>query len=232
MKRFWKQVDVVEADGGHGLALDGRRVNTPGRLPLVVPSRALAEAIAAEWVSIEQDIDPRAMPLTGLANAAVERVAPDPRAFAGVLARYGESDLLCYRADQPPELVARQAAAWDPLLDWAARHYGVRFEIATGVMHVAQPDETVARLSDAILTRPPFELVGLAPVVTITGSLVAALALAEDAATPDTIWGAALVDELWQEEQWGADPIAVDARAAREAEYQSAVRFLDALAQP
>lgn len=232
MKRFWREVRVVPSDEGYGIALDGRTVNTPGRLKLALPSRALANAIAAEWAAVDGAIDPRAMPLTALANAAVERIAPNPAAHAAMLARYGESDLLCYRAEAPPELIARQAAAWDPLLGWARDHYGVTFALVSGVMHMPQPPETLARLGEAIAARSAFELAALTPIVTITGSLVAALALVEDAATPDVVWAAALVDELWQETQWGADAQAVQARARRAAEYDAAVRFLDLVAQP
>ena len=142
MRRFWKAVQV-DADGG--VRLDERPVRTPGRVPLVLPTAALAEAMADEWRGVGDTLDPRAMPLTGLANAAIDRVAPDPVAFARGLAAYGESDLLCYRAESPDELVARQAAAWDPLLAWAQRRYDVHFEVVAGVMHRAQPAATVAR---------------------------------------------------------------------------------------
>lgn len=226
MKRFWQDVAVVP---GFGITLDDRPVRTPGRTPLEVPSRALAGAIADEWRQVEDAIDPRAMPLTGLANAAIDRIAPDPASFAAGLARYGESDLLCYRAEGPQALVTRQAAAWDPLLDWAQRRYDVHFEVTSGVMHVAQPDATIARLGEAIAARPAFELAPLSIVTTITGSLVLALALAERAFDADTLWAASLVDELWQVEQWGEDTLAAQAREAKRAEYDGAARFLDAL---
>src|SRR5688572_269159 len=121
VKRFWKEAEVVEADGGFGIALDGRRVKTPGRADLIVPTRALAEAIAAEWRDCGETVDPRALPLTGLANAALERVTPDRQAFAAGLVRYAESDLTCYRAEAPAALVARQTESWDALLAWARR---------------------------------------------------------------------------------------------------------------
>lgn len=226
MKRFWTEVEVVP---GFGIALDTRPVRTPGRTPLNLPTRALAESVADEWRRVESEVDPRAMPLTGLANAAIDRVAPDPGAFAAGLARYGESDLTCYRADGPLALVARQAAAWDPLLDWARGRYDVHFEVTRGVMHVSQPAATIARLGDAIAARAPFELAPLSIVTTITGSLVMALALAERAFGADTIWAAAQVDEDWQTEQWGEDTLAAQARDGRRAEFDAAVRFLAAL---
>jgi len=223
MKRFWKDATV---DAERGVRLDDRPVRTPGRAPLLLPTDALAEAVADEWRMVDDDIDPRAMPLTGLANAAIDRIAPDPAAFATGLAAYGESDLLCYRADSPPDLVARQAALWDPPLDWARDRYDVHFEIATGVMHRPQPEATIERLGTAIAARPAFELAPLSPIVTITGSLVLALALAERGMHSDAVWTAANLDEDWQAEQWGEDDLAVKARETRRRDFGAAVKFL------
>jgi chaperone required for assembly of F1-ATPase len=223
MKRFWKDVTV---DAERGVRLDERPVRTPGRVPLLLPTDILAEAVADEWRDVADDIDPRAMPLTGLANAAIDRIAPDPAAFAAGLANYGESDLLCYRADSPPDLVARQAALWDPPLDWARDRYDVHFEIVTGVMHRPQPEATVERLGTAIAARPAFELAPLSPIVTITGSLVLALALAERAIEAEAVWAAANLDEDWQAEHWGEDDLAVKARETRQHDFEAAARFL------
>lgn len=228
MKRFWKEVAVVPGET-FGVALDGKPISTPGRAPLRLPTETLAEAVATEWRAVEGKVDPRAMPLTGLANAAIDRVAPDPAAFAAGLARYGESDLLCYRADSPAPLVARQAAAWDPPLDWARGRYDVHFAVTSGVMHVAQPTATVVRLGEAIAAQPPFALAPLSIATTITGSLVLTLALAEGAFDAEAVWRAAQVDEDWQTEQWGEDALAAQARDARRAEFDAAVRCLMAL---
>ncbi|WP_066798984.1 ATP12 family chaperone protein [Sphingomonas soli] len=225
MKRFWK--DVAVANGG--IALDGKPVRTPGRAPLTLPTPALAEAVAEEWRAVGEDIDPRAMPLTGLANAAIDRIAPDTAAFAAGLAAYGESDLLYYRAEQPEPLVARQAAAWDPLLDWARGRYDVHFETTTGVMHRAQPPATVARLADAVTAQDAFRLAGLSPVVTISGSVVAALALIEGATDAETVWKASQIDEDWQTELWGEDELAAEAREARRTDFLAGARFLSLL---
>jgi chaperone required for assembly of F1-ATPase len=225
VKRFWKEVTV---EGG-GIALDGKPVRTPDRAPLELPTPALAEAVAAEWRAVGDQIDPRAMPLTGLANAAIDRIAPDTHAFAGGLAAYGESDLLYYRAELPEPLVARQAAAWDPLLEWARGRYDVHFETATGVMHRAQPSATIARLAEAVGALDAFRLAGLSPIVTVTGSLVAALALLEGAADPQTVWQAAQIDEAWQAEQWGEDDLATKARDAHHADFMAGARFLSLL---
>lgn len=223
MKRFWKNVTV---DAERGIRLDDRPVRTPGRAPLLLPTDGLAEAVADEWRMVADDIDPRAMPLTGLANAAIDRIAIDPVAFAAGLAAYGESDLLCYRADSPADLVERQAALWNPPLDWARDRYDVHFEIVTGVIHRAQPDATIERLGAAIAARPAFELAPLSPIVTITGSLVLALALAERAMEADAVWAAANLDEDWQAEQWGEDDLAMKARETRQRDFDAAVRFL------
>ena len=229
MRRFWKEVALVAAEGGHDVHLDGKPVRTPGRAPLTLPHPALAEAVAEEWRGVGETIDPRAMPLTGLANAAIDRIAPDPGAFAAGLAKYGESDLLCYRADHPLELQLRQAASWDPLLAWAHEHYGAALVPTTGIIHIAQPPAAVAALGEAVAARSAFELAGLSPLVTITGSLVAALALIERAADAEEIWSAANLDEDWQAEHWGDDPLARKAREARRADYQAATRFLSLL---
>ncbi|WP_019515779.1 ATP12 family chaperone protein [Sphingomonas sp. Mn802worker] len=226
MKRFWREVAI---DGDGVIRLDDRPVRTPGRAALALPSVELADAVAGEWRSVGEMVDPRAMPLTGLANAAIDRVAPDIEAFAQGLAAYADSDLLYYRADQPPELVARQSAKWDPLLEWARDRYDVHFEPVAGIVHHAQPAATVQRLSDAVKARDAFALVPLSPMVTITGTLVGTLALAEGAIDADTLWNAAHVDEDWQAELWGEDSLATQARAHKRREFDAAVCFLSLL---
>lgn len=222
MKRFWK--DVTVEDGA--ILLDGRAVRTPARAPLTVPTAALAGAVADEWRAVGEKIDPRAMPLTGFSNAAIDKIAPDVAGFAAGLATYGETDLLCYRAENPPELAARQAAIWDPLLDWARTRYDIGFVVTAGIVHRAQPPETLARLSGAVATRSAFELAALSPVVSIGGSLVVALMLAEDAIAADTAFDATHLDELWQAELWGEEWMAADARALRRADFVNSARML------
>jgi chaperone required for assembly of F1-ATPase len=225
MKRFWKTVAII----GGAIELDGRPVRTPAKALLALPTPQLAEAVAEEWRSVGEQIDPRTMPLTGLANAAIDHVAPNPAPFAADLARYGESDLLCYRAELPEPLVERQAAHWDPLLDWARTRYDVHFETTTGVMHRPQPEATILRLQGVVAAIDPFRLAALAPLVTITGSLVASLALLEGAADRETVWRTAQLDEDWQAEQWGEDELALRAREVREADFDAGVRFLSLL---
>ena len=223
MKRFWTEVAVTPE---RGVTLDGRPVRTPGRAPLLLPTDALAAAVADEWRGVGETLDPRAMPLTGLANAAIDRIAPDPRTFAAGLARYADSDLLCYRAETPEPLVARQAAAWDPVIAWAQSRYDVHVEVTAGIVHRAQPPLTLQRLGDAIAAPDAFALAACAPIVTITGSLLLCLALVEGATTPDDAWTAAHIDEDWQAELWGEDALATQARANRRAEFDAAVLFL------
>jgi len=229
MKRFWKDVTVEPGKEGWAVKLDGRPVKTPARAALAVPSEVLAEAIAEEWRAVGETIDPRAMPLTGLANAAIDRVAPDPSAFASKLAEYAEGDLACYRAEGPSALVARQESSWDPLLAWARRRYDLDFATTSGLMHVAQPPATVERLSHAVAALDPFRLAGLSPLVTIGGSLVAVLAVLENAITPEEAWEAVSVDDRWQFEQWGADAEAQTAMENRRRDFLAAARFLDLL---
>jgi chaperone required for assembly of F1-ATPase len=226
MRRFWTEVAV---DGG-ALRLDNRPVRTPGRAELALPTPALAQAIAAEWRAVEGELNPRAMPLTGLANAAIDRVAPAAGAFAAGLARYAASDLLCYRADAPAELVARQAARWDPVVAWAEGRYDVHLSVAAGVMPQAQPPLTLRRLEAAVGALDAWRLAGLSPVVTVTGSLLLALALLDGAIDAQTGWAAAQVDEEWQAERWGEDMLAADARDARRRDYDAGLRFLELLA--
>ncbi len=229
MKRFWKEGRAVAADGGWTVELDGRQLRTPAKQPLVVPTEALADAIAQEWNGSGASVDPRAMPLTGLANAAVERVAPDVEAFASSLAKYAESDLTCYRAECPGELVRRQEESWDPMLAWARRRYDLDFVTTTGIVHVEQPKATVERLAAAVAVLDPFRLAGLSPLVTIGGSLIAALEVLEEDVPAEEVWRAVSVDERWQTEQWGADAEAEAALDGRRNDFLAAARFLKLL---
>ena len=230
MKRFWRAASVEEQGAGYTILLDARPVKTPARALLALPTRALAEAIAAEWDAQADTIDPRAMPLTGLANAAIDRVAPDPATFAGGLAQFGASDLLYYRAERPRRLVELQAAAWDPLLDWARRRFDVDFVLGSGVMPVDQPEATVRALAPAVAAYDPFRLAALSPLVTVGGSLIAALALAEGAVARDAAWTAVTIDEQFQLDEWGSDAEAEKALAARREDFDAGARLLDLLA--
>lgn len=229
MKRVWKQADAVERDGGWGVELDGKPLRTPARDLLTVPTKALAEAIASEWNEVGDKIDPGTLPLTGLANAAVDRVAPDKEAFAKGIARYAEADLACYRAEGPSALVDRQTESWDALIGWGRRRFDVDFRTTRGIVHVDQPAATVDRLSHAVAALDPFRLAGLSPLVTISGSLLAALGVLEGTLMPDQAWDAVTVDDRWQLEQWGSDAEAEAAIDNRRRDFMAAARFLELL---
>lgn len=227
MKRFWKEVAVAPEDGGWGIALDGRPVRTPQRAPFAVASAALAEAIAAEWRNVGETIDPAAMPMTGLTNAAIDLATPDLAAFAAPVAAYAESDLFCYRDARDAALQAEQAAAWNPLLAWAEARYGIEFALTQGVLPVDQPEATVAVLQGAVLAQDAWRITALTPLVTIGGSLVAGLALLENAFDADALWETVSLDELYQERRWGADSEAQKARAIHKRDWDNAARFLN-----
>jgi chaperone required for assembly of F1-ATPase len=229
MKRFYTAASVT-GDGPFGVALDGKPLRTPARAVLAVPTRALADAIAAEWQAQGEKIDPRHLPLTGFANAAIDHVAADPAGFATRLAAYAESELIAYRADGPASLLAAQVAAWDAWVAWLAQRYDVGLTITTGIMHVAQPPATLARIQTAFAAFTPFELAPLDPIVTITGSAVLALAVAQGELDSEAAYDIAHVDARWQEEQWGRDPLAEKAEATRRADLAGAVGFLRLLA--
>lgn len=226
MKRFWTDATAAREAGGWAIHLDGRAVRTPARAPLLLPSESLAGAIAAEWQAQGETVDPASMGLTGIANAAIDLASTDPAGFAAPLAAYAASDLFCYRDDRDADLQARQARLWNPVLAWAEARYGVEFVLTRGVLPVDQPPATCAALGDAVRALDAFRLAPLAPLVTIGGSLVAALALEQCAFAADQLWDAVTLDENFQEERWGCDDQATATRAARRAEWDRAARFL------
>lgn len=225
-KRFYKEARAGEAsEQGHPLLLDGKPVMTPARRPLLAPSQDLAEALAREWQAQELEIDPSRMPLTRLANVIIDGIAPAPEAVADEIARYLGSDLLCYRADEPAALVARQNELWNPVLDWARDELGARFTLIEGIVFAEQPKEAIAAARKAIPSEP-WRLGAMASVTNITGSALIALALNAGAFEADRLWAAAHVDEDFQMAQWGRDEAAVARRAARFAEYEAAAKVL------
>ncbi|QMW22172.1 ATP12 family chaperone protein [Sandaracinobacteroides saxicola] len=226
MKRFYKDVTVTAEAGGFGVALDSRPVRTPLRRALLLPTRALAEAIAAEWEAQQGDVRPSSMPLTGLANAAIDRVAPDVAGFAEPLAAYVEGDALAYRATDPPSLVAAERAAWDPLLAWARDGLGLEMTLSTGVTPLRQGRATVARVRGMLAALDAFRLVALDPVIRIGGSAIVGLALLHGRIGAEEAFAATHVEELWQASQWGDDALAVAARADRRQAMLAAARFL------
>ncbi len=226
VRRFYSDVTVTADEEGFGVALDGRPVRTPKRAPLMLPNAQLAEVIADEWRTQGEEIFAEALRLTGLANAAIDLVAPDPVRFAQGLACFAACDLLCYRADHPADLAARQAAEWDPPLRGLEARLDVRFALSNGVQFVAQPDATLNRIANAYSALSAWELAPLQPIVTITGSAVLGLALQQGLLAGEDAYAAGQLEEAYQIEKWGDDPIALAAREDRQVAFAAAVRFL------
>lgn len=224
-KRFWKTAEVAPAASGFAVLLDGRPLRTPARRPAEVPTKALAEAIAAEWQAQPEVIDPRAMPLTRTTNSAIDTVAENIAHVIDTIAAYGDADLLCYRAAHPEGLVARQAEIWDPLLDWAESTFSARLKVRTGVMHQPQPPAALAALRKAVVAAGPFQLAALHELVSLSGSLVIGLRAAAGDSDPDTLWTASRLDEIWQSDLWGTDDEAEAQAALRRAAFLDAARY-------
>jgi chaperone required for assembly of F1-ATPase len=228
-RRFYTEAGFAQDPDGFRLTLDGRPANTPARNPLRLPNRSLAEQVAAEWAAQDTAIDPARMPLTRLANTAIDGVAPRHAAVVADLCAYAGTDLVAYRAGDPERLVAAQAAAWDPILAWARDELGARVILSEGVMHVEQPPDTVRALSEAVAAvTDPFALAGLHALTTLSGSLLIALAVLRGRLAPAEAWAAAHVDETYQAEVWGRDAEAEARLAARRAEFDAAAAFVRA----
>lgn len=224
-KRFWQKAEVAQAEHGYAVTLDGRGVKTPAKTPLVVPTQALAQEIAAEWAAQQDRVNPATMPFTRMANSALDKVAPQHAAVADMLAAYGDSDLLCYRADSPAGLVDRQAAGWDPLLDWAEATYGARLVPVIGVMHHPQDPGALDRLTAQVHGQSAFALAAFHDLVSMSGSLVLALAVIRGERDPAEAWALSRIDETWQEEQWGVDEDAAALATRKCGEFMHAALF-------
>lgn len=224
-KRFWKEATISEVEGGYRIELDGRPVRTPAKALMVVPTKAMAEAIAAEWDAQTEEVKPESMPITRSANAALDKVSVQFDEVADMLSAYGGSDLLCYRADSPVELTKRQSEEWDPILEWAEGRFGTRLICGFGVMPVTQSDENLRVLREHVGTLSPFEIAAFHDLVGISGSLILALAVTEGYLTAQDAWLKSRVDELWQEEQWGQDDEATELAMHKQGEFLMASRI-------
>ena len=224
-KRFWREVAVEPAPDGWTLLLDRRAVITPAKRPFVMPTAAMAEAAAAEWAAQTDRIRPLTMPVTRSVNAAIDKVAPERDGVVRAVAAYGATDLLCYRADAPEALRVRQETLWEPLLAWAAATFGARLATTAGVMPRPQPPQAVARLEQTVAAATDFELTALSDLVSLTGSLVLGLAVANGRLSPGEAWALSRVDEEWQIAEWGADAEAAEAAARKAEALEHAGRF-------
>lgn len=223
-KRFWTEARAVPAPGGFTVHLDARPVRTPAKAPLILPTEALARHVAAEWDAQTTEVRPETMPATRMANSAIDKVMPQQAAVVGEVVKYGGSDLLCYRAEGPAELAARQQA-WDRMLDWAADRLGARLAVTAGVIPVAQPTEALARLQAEVETMSPHELAALHDLVAISGSLVLGLAVAQGALPGAEAFALSRIDEAYQAEKWGTDDEAAAAEDKRRAAFLAAETF-------
>ncbi len=226
MKRFYREASVVPAAGGYHVTLDGRPARTPAKQPLVLPTHAAAQAVAAEWAAQPDEIAPADMRLTRLAHTAIDRVAPDRTSVLDEVARFAATDLVCYRADAPADLVARQREAWQELVDWAAERYDAPLAATAGVLPAAQPEAALAALRRAIEAYDDFALTALHAATAATGSLVIGLALGEGRIDAERAYAAACLDELFQAERWGEDREAAARRDALREDIAAASRFL------
>lgn len=224
-KRFWKEATAEACEGGYTVRLDGRAVKTPAKAAFVVPTMAMAQAAAAEWQAQTGAIRPDTMPVTRAVNSAIDKLGEQFAEVVGLLADYAASDLLCYRATGPAELIRRQAEAWDPLLDWARVRYGAPLVTATGIIHVAQPPGSLARLRAELAAATPFQLAALHDLIAITGSLVLGLAVAEGRLSSAEAFSISRIDEQYQAETWGADEESVETEALKARALDEAARF-------
>ncbi len=227
-KHFYKNAGVADAPGGFAITLDERPIRTPSGRPVVVPTREIADAIAAEWNAQQEIIDPLTMPLTRFANSVVDAVVDRVEAVTDDVAKYLGSDLLFYRASHPEALVAREAAHWDPVVFWAADTLGAHFILAEGIVHVRQPDSAISA-ARAALPADPWSIAALHVVTTLTGSALLALALLRGLLDQDQVWAAAHVDEDWNIEKWGVDEEVAARRAARLIDFNAAADILKSL---
>jgi len=225
-KRAYRRVAVVPLEGGFGITLDGKPVVTPAKARIVLPSRPLALAVAAEWEAQGPEIDPLAMPLTRLAGSAIDLVGPGRVEVIARTAAYAATDLLCYRADGPPELAARQQAAWQPVLDWAAGRYGASLDVTSGVIAIEQPAASLEALRRALAACDDMRLTAVAAATAACGSLLLGLALAEGRIDAESAAALSQLDEAYQSELWGADEEAARRRQALRADIAAAARFL------
>ncbi len=223
-KRFYKDAGVEERDGVYRVTLDGRGVKTPKKRDLALPTRALAEAVAEEWRQQGERIDPATMPLTRLANTAIDAVADQMGPVAADIEAFAGNDLTCYRAEGPDALIKRQGDAWNPVLAWAKETLGADFLVGEGVMPLEQPQASVSAVAKALEGAGPIKLAALHVMTTLTGSALIALAHAMGRLTLDEAWAAAHVDDTWQAEQWGWDAEAEARARHRKEEFSAASR--------
>lgn len=227
-KKFYDAVTISDDDGnGFCVLLDGRAVKTPAKNTLKLPEKGVAEKVAAEWLAQSERIDPAKMPMTRMANTAIDGVRQNPDAVFDEIVRFSGTDLLFYRAQAPQKLIDLQTKHWDCVLNWASNHLGAQFRLTEGVMHIEQPQTSIEAFAEALARyRSPFQLTGLHSATTIMGSALLALAFAEGEISLDDAWQAAHVDEDWNISQWGEDHEAKERRAFRYRDFEAACTMI------
>jgi chaperone required for assembly of F1-ATPase len=225
MKRFYQDVAVVPVEGGFTIELDGKPLRTPAKAPVILPTRALAEAVAAEWRGQGDELSLHAMPLTRLASTAIDLATKRHDAVVSEIAKYAETDLVCYRAEHPPELIARENTVWQPLLDWAILRFDAPLAVTSGIVPRTQSPETLRAFASAVAALDPMTLTALHAMTTACGSIVIGFALLEGRLDARAAFAASQVDETYQIEQWGEDAEAAKRRAALAEDIDAAARF-------
>ena len=225
MKRFWKEATVAEVQGGWQVLLDGRAVKTQAGSAQIVPSKALADALAAEWAAQGDTVDPDSLPVRDLADLAIDVIAPDRAGAIAKLLGYGETDTLCYRAEPDEQLHARQLEVWEPLLKSAEARWDIHFERVNGVIHRPQSEATLTRLEKVLAAQDQFTLAALTTLTSLAASLVIGLSALEPGADAAALWAAAELEEVWQADLWGKEEEAEARRARRFAAFAAAMRF-------
>jgi len=228
-KVFWSDVDVKQDDAGFRVLLDGRDLKTPAKSTLQIPTKALAEGIAAEWRSLKDKVDPEALPLTKLANAAIDKIAVQSEPIIEMLAEYATTDLLCYRATSPKGLADRQEQIWQPLLDWFSDTHDVGLEVGSGVMPIRQPTQVLTDCAALLKTYSHFELAAVYDLITLSGSFVIGVATATGKIGATDAWAASRIDEDWQIAEWGEDEDAMSLAATRQSAFERAAFVLTLL---
>lgn len=226
-KRFWKDATIVTLDDGFGVALDGHKLRTPSKAELIVPTHAIAKLITDEWIAQEDAVDPEKMPATRMANSAIDKVSQTHSAVVDMLAQYGGSDLLCYRAHSPEELIERQEAQWDPILEWSEREFNAHLLVTKGVMPIEQDPTSLANLKQQVSGQSDFALSAFHDLVALSGSLILALAVRSNHIDVNTAWNLSRIDEQWQIDLWGPDEAALESAQIKQSAFQFAKRFYD-----
>ncbi len=229
--RFYKEATVADLDGTFAIHLDGKPVRTPMGNSFVLPVQALGEAIAGEWMAQGESIDPSSMPLCGYANTAIDRIANERETVFDTLLKFADTDLLCYRADHPDDLVKRQIQNWQPILDWAAQSLGVHLNVTVGVLPIEQPEQALHILREKLGDLNDMELTAVASLAAACGSLILALALAGNRIDAKKAFHLSLLDEIFQSERWGLDSEAQARQAKLREDIASAALFLSLLKQ-